>query len=59
MSLASLYPWLCEVHDVKSILAVFTSIFDTEIEPLLVAFRIGVDLHVHVIFTSVYAIRLQ
>jgi hypothetical protein len=43
----------------EEVLAVFTSVLDPEIEPLLVAFSVRVNLHIHVVVGLVNPIRLQ
>ena len=38
--------WLGEVHDLEHVLAVFLCVAHSEVEPLLMAACVGVDLHV-------------
>ena len=42
-------PWLREVHDVEEVTALLACVFDSEVEPLLVALSVCVDLHVEVV----------
>lgn len=53
------YTRLCEVHNVEEVLPMLARVLDPKIEPLLVALRIGVHLHVHVIISGVYPIGLE
>jgi hypothetical protein len=40
---------LGEIHDLKGVRLVFDAVFGTEIEPLLVASRVRVDLHEEIV----------
>ena len=41
--------WLCEIHNLKDVLSVFASIAHPKVEPLLVAARVSIDLHIQAI----------
>lgn len=43
-----------KVSDAEGVLLIFQSVFDFEVEPLLVAFSVGVHVKVQVIFVRFY-----
>ena len=51
--------WLCEVHQFKEVLAVLASVSGSKVEPLLVASRICVHLHIKAVLTGRYSIGSQ
>ena len=46
---ASSHSWFSEVHDIECIIDAFSTSFSFEVEPLLMASCVGVNLHVEII----------
>lgn len=50
---------LGEVHDAEDVATVFLGVANAEVEPLLVAARVGVHLHVQLVLCRAHVLRLQ
>jgi len=57
--LRSCNTWFSKVFDVKLVLSPLSCVSNSKIKPLLMPFSIRVNLHVHVVLISCYAICLQ
>ena len=51
--------WFCEIHNFEEIFPIWSSIFNLEIKPLLVASSICINLHVKLVFIIVDHLSLE